>query len=141
MPLIENRAISGVDSIICVSEYTRREIVKKYPDYNRTTWVTQLGARPIWEFNSDLEKSDILQRLNLISTPYTLFVGRVDDPRKNLSFLLDSLASIKGNSRLKLVIVGSDDVSRADGKIRFLGLRDMIVHAGYVSEIDLIHLY
>ena len=141
LPLIESRAISGIDSIICVSEYTRTEILKKYPNYNRTASVTQLGARSIWEFNSDSEKSDILQRLNLISTPYMLFVGRVDDPRKNLSFLLESLALIKEDSCLKLVIVGSGDFTRAEAKIGTLGLRDMIVYAGHVSEKDLINLY
>jgi glycosyltransferase involved in cell wall biosynthesis len=81
---------------------------------------------------------------NLDRDPYVLCVGRLDDPRKNISLLLDAYTLIPKDirSRLRLVIAGQAGPSdnfwqRAEA----LGLRDRIEYIQRPSRDELIALY
>lgn len=76
--------------------------------------------------------------------PYALFVGTLE-PRKNLARLLEAFASIRCSniSGLKLVIAGGQGWRMGDLStlIARLGVDDLTILTGYVSDAELAQLY
>jgi glycosyltransferase involved in cell wall biosynthesis len=97
------------DAIICVSESTRRDVLRIYKDIAPEKvvviphavddfFVTPVGSE---------EKDRFRQEFGLVR-PYFFYVGRVADPYKNFDLLLDVYSNNAGlNSRFDLVVVGS----------------------------------
>jgi glycosyltransferase involved in cell wall biosynthesis len=76
-------------------------------------------------------------------TRYFLFVGRMDDPRKNLGLLLEGFAIIQRQiPNLLLVLVGPiEDPARLERKTRELGIEAAVRPLGGVPLSELVQLY
>lgn len=75
--------------------------------------------------------------------PYLLFVGRMDDPRKNLGLLLEGFAIIRRRAPgVLLVLVGATEVpARLERKTRELGIQTAVRPVGAVPLAELVQLY
>jgi glycosyltransferase involved in cell wall biosynthesis len=106
---IQKRAIRSVDKVIAVSKYTKEKILEYYPVpkekisvvYNGMDWSNKIPGDHARAIRKKLKISD--------NEKFLLFVGRIDDPRKGLTFLLVAMTKIKKDLPCKLIIVGSGD--------------------------------
>ena len=74
---------------------------------------------------------------------YFLFVGRVDDPRKNLGLLLEGFAIARRQiPDVLLILVGpTEDPARLERKTRELGIEAAVRPLGGVALAELVQLY
>ncbi len=79
-------------------------------------------------------RAAILQQYGLEDVPLLLFVGRVVE-QKNIGFLLESLALIRGEARFHLLIVGDGEgMPHFRKKVTELGLQHEVRFAGAVRD-------
>lgn len=139
---VERRIAAG-DTLLTVSENSRREILEHYAIDQGRVHVVPLGVdteqfspRPAAEIES------MCARLG-ITTPYLLFVGTIQ-PRKNLGRLLEavSIARSRGMDET-LVIAGAPGwCCQAEMRaIETLMREGAVHHLGYVDDSDLPALY
>jgi glycosyltransferase involved in cell wall biosynthesis len=131
------------DSIIAVSENTKKDVIKFYGIVPDKVKVIHLGVdsnfSPIKNENDD----SVLRRYNL-KPGYILNVGTLE-PRKNIVRLLEAYRLIAADLSYapQLVIAGgkgwlSEDINKY---IDSSGLKAKVVLTGYVPETDLPSLY
>jgi glycosyltransferase involved in cell wall biosynthesis len=138
VPIIEERAIRCSDHLVAVSEYTRRRIVERYSIGPERIDVIQNGV----EENDRFEvRSSICSRLGIPDKPIVLFVGRYDDPRKDIDALLDAFRIVVGRIGSTLVIVGKGNKDVLMKKADRRGVSDKILVAGYISDEGVRDLY
>lgn len=136
MPLI----IKGASKIITVSEYSKKDIVRFFPNAEDKVFVTPLATSDIYKsINKDQCKSYLNQHYN-ISSPFLLYVGGFS-PRKNIRSLLHSfskLCSLK-DFGLKLVIGGSirEEKDILIELCKKLNIFDKIIFTGFIKENEL----
>jgi glycosyltransferase involved in cell wall biosynthesis len=99
-------AVKHADKLIAVSESTKRDILKWYPD------VSESKIKVIYHgFESNLSLQRLvdetaLKHYRLESKKYLLYVGAIQ-PRKNIQVLLEAFAvERKRHSNMKLVLAG-----------------------------------
>lgn len=99
---IENYA-SRAKKLICVSNSTRRDLVKYYPKLKTKTAVVPLGYDQNIFHPIDHPK-DLLK----IDAPYILYVGRIEE-RKNSVRLINAFVKLKKEKNIphKLILLGS----------------------------------
>lgn len=136
-------AVKKADKLIAVSESTKRDILKFYPD------VDASKIRVIYHgFDSDLfqgvEADDaILKKHGIEAKKYLLYVGAIQ-PRKNILTLLDAFAvERKGHADMKLVLAGEKAWlwKETMEAIENHPFHDDIILTGKVSFKDLATLY
>lgn len=116
--------------ILCISEFTREELVRFAPAVAGRVAVTPLGASPAFRPASAGERRRVRERYGL-PPDYLLFVGS-GDPRKNTR-VLGELAA-RGRLPCPVVCVGWQGWHAQGGDGRVLDL-------GYVPNDDLPALY
>lgn len=128
--------------IMVVSESTKRDLQRFFNvDENKVT-VVPLGAGS--EFVRK-QKSEIEYLYGKYNIPrdkkIILYVGNFL-PHKNLNGLLEGFAKMSGKEDCRLVMVGKafDGRSKATKEAE-LGIQDLTIHAGMVSQEDLVNLY
>jgi glycosyltransferase involved in cell wall biosynthesis len=91
------REITKADAIVCVSESTRRDLLRFY-DVDPTRAVT---------IHSGLAAAPAAEPVDLLPPRYILFVSTIE-PRKNLDTLLDAYERMRANGKYdgSLVVVG-----------------------------------
>ena len=132
--------------IICVSEFTKKQIMNYYRVSGEKIIVIHEGASVKFEPASD--KGSAVSKLTShgIRKKYVLFVGRIE-PRKNVVGLLNAFDYVKkrGKKDLCLVVVGNQDRIFKENdllrKIREMKLNSDVIFTGGVSEEDLSILY
>lgn len=107
--LFTDYAIKNSDKIIAVSNSTKNDILKFYPEINKEKIkVIHHGFEPklFQKEISEKMSEKILTSYKLKATSYILYVGALQ-PRKNLEVLIGAFEKIKkGKSDLKLVLAG-----------------------------------
>jgi glycosyltransferase involved in cell wall biosynthesis len=136
-------AIKHADKLIAVSESTKRDILKWYPD------ISESKVKVVYHgFDSDLFQStttndDILRQHSIEPKKYLLYVGAIQ-PRKNIQVLLEAFElERKRHADMKLVLAGEKawlwkETMDAIEKHPF---REDIIVTGRVSFKDLASLY
>lgn len=141
-PIIEKRAITAVDRIIAVSNFTKERVIRKYGiDAAKIQVVpngTSLYQQPI---NRERAAASSTNEPFPQDKPILLFVGRVDDPRKGLDLLLNALKLVIMDIPATLVIAGAGDQTKPRRLVESLGLSDNTFFMGCVDEQKLIELY
>ncbi len=106
---LKKKLACKADAIICVSESTKRDVLRIYPDIAPEKVVViphavdDFFVTPVTE-----DQKNSFRRAFGLVRPYFLYVGRVGDPYKNFDLLLDVyLNQASLNSRFDLVVVGS----------------------------------
>jgi glycosyltransferase involved in cell wall biosynthesis len=141
------RILRSAAGVICVSEFTKQELLAFYAVDPAKLHVVYHGIdhtrfKPGVALDSDWARSVGLSR------DYLLHVGTVSE-RKNIPLLLRALASLKargrlGNLQLLLagpelsVLSGASDIRQA---VQKLGLGEVVVFAGQVPDQHLPGLY
>lgn len=131
--------------IFTVSESTKKEIIRKLYAKPDKVAVTYLDCDRV--YLETMRPSDSAAELLPGVNPREYFVaivGRLDDVRKNVYFLIRSFADFINkaapqNKRYKLVIVGSLDKNSESFKslkslVKELGIEDKVVFTGYVED-------
>lgn len=129
----KRRAIQAAQSILCISEHTKRDLMEYYAVPESKIIVTYLAA----ELNADLSYGEepIPER------PYFLYVGN-RAPYKNFDGLLQALSHIVASqSEFALCIVGSPLTDEEYRMIADLKLSQYIEYYGHVNDNHLAKLY
>jgi glycosyltransferase involved in cell wall biosynthesis len=135
------------DRIICVSENTRRDLHSFLNVPVEKTCVVYNGVdHKMFYPLSEEQRREAHSRLSSegIDKPYVLYVGTIE-PRKNLTGLLQSFASLKSKKAFhgQLVVVGMKGWMQENigSVIDKLGLKRDVFFTGYVSDSQLRALY
>jgi glycosyltransferase involved in cell wall biosynthesis len=140
LPFIERRAIESLDGIIAVTKYTKERI---YENYNvaqdKISVIYNAVDMTSGEQPSNLSVKQAYDLPNAV--PTLLFVGRVDDPRKNLDILLKAFKLVRDQHEAILIAVGSGSNKKAKQLAIELGVESSIIFAGFVPDDVLKGLY
>jgi glycosyltransferase involved in cell wall biosynthesis len=137
--------IKSADRIITVSEATKQELVRYFPDAEAKTVSILNGVGKAFQDAVTLPTDLIMEaraRFSL-TEPYILFVGNLE-PKKNLPRLIEAFKRLRAATRItqNLVIVGKP---LAEGPGSGIAAEDLqhgsIRFTGYVEDKDLPLLY
>ncbi len=141
--LLTDLAIKKSDKIIAVSQSTKNDILKFYPDIreDKVKVVYHGFDKELYQKEFYTESVDeVLRRHNLKAKRYLLYVGAIQ-PRKNLKTLVKAFEIFKKENKnnIKLVIAGGkawcwEETIEA---IENSSVRDSIVLTGRISFDDL----
>jgi glycosyltransferase involved in cell wall biosynthesis len=143
LSVLATLAIKRATRIICVSEYTARQLAARCPGTANRVRVIGEGIDRRFRPQPELAIQRFRRRFGLVD-PYVLFVGTVE-PRKNVARLIESFsAAVRGHAfPHRLVIAGgrgwmNREVQRAydDSPVR-----DRIYFTGYLPEDQLAAAY
>lgn len=141
IPFIERRCLNSVDKIIAVSQFTKNEIVKYYYINSNNIEVIYNGIDLNGYSFTDDEILKTKKKLSITGSPILLFVGRVDDPRKDLHFLLNSIKKVLKDIDVTLLVAGKGDQTEARKLIDSLGISNNVIFTGFVDEKELKKYY
>ncbi len=131
--------------IIAVSERTRQNIIKLYPDAASKVEVIHHGVDEIFQRNAVVpERAEVLGRFGIPDRPFFMYVGALRR-KKNLEMLVHAFAELprKARESVELVFAGvrnpqSSDLEKA---VQTRGLKGRVHFPGYVTDEDLLGLY
>ncbi len=142
-----SRIISDVDAIIAVSNHTRSDIIRHFPEAEKKISVVYLGIEERFQYYPQLDRS-FLDTFGYPQDypPFLLYVGETQ-PRKNVHGLITAFAELPLSIREKyhLVIVGNS--RRHDYKEELLSIvqqrsiKDRVHFYTDVSHNDLVKFY
>lgn len=132
------KIISSVSGILTVSEHSKKDIMKFFPNFPKDKiYVTPLAANKSFK---PLIKERCIKYINKhfdISNPFILYVGGFSK-RKNVKNLIDCYKEVKKdlNKPYKLVLLGSITDSGPELKqyVKSINLEDDILFLGYVDD-------
>lgn len=130
-------AIKNSDAIITVSEYSKNEIIKVFPEASNKIKVIYLAPRSEFYMKKNNEVNYILKKYN-ISKSYILLMGG-NHPRKNMLRAIRAFLSLN-NFNYQLVITGNA-ILNFDKNIKQAIKENKIIFTDYVSDEDLVALY
>jgi glycosyltransferase involved in cell wall biosynthesis len=122
------------DAVIAVSHFTRREILKRFPEYENRVHTIWHGADHLTSPPTRLPRP--------IPEPYFLFVGNLES-RKNVTGLLRAFANLRKKSdfqNTKLILIGKP--GHAYQQIENVAKETAgVVFPGFVSNENLVQYY
>jgi len=140
------RTIRSARRVITVSEFTRREIVERYPFAADRIAVVPNGVDPAFRAAGDPQDDRMVRERHGLTGRYLLFVG-VFEPRKNVPLLVDAFEIMRHTrpetADLQLALAGGAGwrgEAIAEG-VRSRGLEPAVRLLGYVPDADLPALY
>jgi glycosyltransferase involved in cell wall biosynthesis len=136
--IAEGVCLKRADHIIAISNFTRNDILKRYPDTaSEQVSVIYPGTRREPRLASAVERARLRTGWGIASKErIALAVGRLEN-RKGIPFLLHAFSQVHSAGNLKLVLVGSGPTEAAKAIARRLGIADRVVFAGYVDDSTL----
>lgn len=131
---IKHESIVAADSILCISNSTKRDLLKYFPNVEPKINVTHLAS----EFSKDWSYGDE----SVPSRPYFLYVGGRTKAYKNFDGLLYAFSKVAtANPHPILVVVGRCFNKEERRLIKHLKIESRIVSYGYVNDKYLAKLY
>jgi glycosyltransferase involved in cell wall biosynthesis len=133
-------AIGRAENIIAVSEFTKNDIIKEYPEAHGKIQITYEASDNLCRISS-VSPHLILEKYGIIK-PYLLYVGNAY-PHKNLEKLIESFEQVLAEfPNMQLALVGKEDFFYARLKEYALKKNIAGVHfLGFVPDQDLDVLY
>ncbi len=131
--------------IFTVSEYTKKDLMQRYPGLNldEKTKVVYAGVRDIFSRKMDANKIVSVQRRYNLDPDYIMMAGTLE-PRKNIMGALKaySLLSPKNQQSYRFVIVGKKGwyYKQIFHKVKELGLMLRVKFLEYIPDDDLVTL-
>jgi glycosyltransferase involved in cell wall biosynthesis len=125
--------------IITISQYSRASIVQRYGVSEENVVVAYPGVSHVfWQPTSDADIKLLRSKYNLPDR-FILFVGTVDDDRRNLTGLLRVFARVAAQIEHKLVIVGAlgHTSRKIFSLVSAMGLNNAVQIVGFVPDEDL----
>lgn len=131
---LKRKAISSADRLICISENTKKDLMKWHSVPEEKITVTYLAAG----IDSSLAYGDE----PIPSRPYYLYVGSRDASYKNFDTLLLAFSNVVSvNPEITLCVVGYPFDQTEIKRITELNLSDRIELYNYASDAHLAKLY
>ncbi len=141
--LMERSLVSGADSVIAVSEFTRDSLSRYAGVEKERVSVIPNGIDPT-PFQDPADTGGLRRRLGLGSRSVVLYVGRLE-PSKGVEYLVRAFKTAKDaapSACLLIVGTGSDGYSaRLRGMAASLGLEGDVVFAGRLEQQNLYEAY
>lgn len=131
--------------IFTVSEYTKKDLVEKYPKLylSHKTKVVYAGVRDIFAHRMDANKIVSVQRRYNLDPDYVMMAGTLE-PRKNILGALEaySLLSPRNQQRYRFVIIGKKGwyYQQIFDAVKRLNLQLRIKFLEYIPDDDLVTL-
>ncbi len=141
MSFLEKKCIKSPDKLIAVSNFTKKQIVESYDIDPDQIEVIYNGIDVNGYLFSNEEITITRKKLGLNNSPVILFVGRLDDPRKGLVFLINSLVNVLNKIDVTLLVVGKGDTNKVKNFVDSLGISRNVVFTGFVDENNLKKYY
>jgi glycosyltransferase involved in cell wall biosynthesis len=146
LPWSTRYAVSAASKIISVSEFTKKELIRRWGADPNKIHVIHEGYSPKIQITND--KSQILNKYKIQPKKYLLFVGTVQ-PRKNLERLIQAFTNVVtppnpplnlrgGNleGELKLVIAGKLGWGYESVEQMAKSMEEKVILTGYISDGD-----
>ncbi len=140
------RTLRAARRVITVSEFTRRELIARYPCAAEKIVVVPNGVDPAFRAGGRPESDRVVRERHGLTGRYLLFVG-VFEPRKNVPLLVDAFEILRHTrpeaADLQLALAGGAGWRGeviAEG-VRSRGLEPAVRLLGYVPDADLPALY
>lgn len=140
LSFLENKCFKSSDKLIAVSNFTKKQIIESYHINPDKIEVVYNGIDLNLFSYTEKEIAKAKKQLNLDKRPVILFVGRVDDPRKGLDFLLLSLKEVLNVVDVTLLVVGKGNQIEVRKFISSLGISNNVVFTGFIDE-NLLKIY
>lgn len=140
--LLKN-TINHADKLICISEFTKKELLKYYPDIDECKVEIVYNGFEYSGIDLSLDMINSTLTKFKITKNYLLFVGTLS-PHKNLERLIEAFNKIRNDGYdYQLVICGKKGWMYEDifKKVKRLNLEKEVIFTGYVSEEELEVLY
>lgn len=142
LPLIEKRGVKSVNKIVAVSKFTKNQIVNYYDINPDKIKVIYNGIEDLNEIKFNAESLKKLKEKNATnSKKVILFVGRVNDPRKGLNFLLKAFKEVKQSSNVVLIVIGKGNNEKSLKLCKKLGIEDDVIFKGFLDRSELLNYY
>lgn len=141
MSFLEKKCIKSPDKLVAVSNFTKKQIIESYDIDPTQIEVIYNGIDLNGYSFPEYEIITTKRQLGLSEKPVILFVGRVDDPRKGLDLLLESVKQVLQKLDVSLLVIGKGDQTKARVLAKSLGILDNILFIGFVDEITLKKCY
>lgn len=134
-------AVKHAAEIITPSEATKQDLIHFYKADSRKIHVVPLGYKMETKTPSHAEQQKFLRRSLLTGKEYFLYMGRIEH-KKNTDTLIKAFQEFAGgNQSVKLVLAGfTGHGGKQILKKIPVGLKNRILHMGYVSESEKIIL-
>ena len=128
--------------IMVVSESTKRDLLRFYKVDPSKITVIPLAAGNEFVQKSKDEVDYLYDKFNIPrDKKIILYVGNLL-PHKNLNGLLKGFAQMNGKENCRLVLIGKAFDGRTKATIEGdLGIENLVIHAGMVSQEDLVCFY
>ncbi len=136
-------ALRRADAVIAVSEYTRRDILDKFPIDPHKVKVIHHGTNKRFQVTLSTAFKSMLKTKYALPAEFLLFVGAVE-PRKNLITLVDALKDVHARyTRIPLIIAGhkGSEYQKLQKHIALIGLESHIRILDYLPDEDVQGLY
>ena len=130
------------DKIITVSESTKRDLLRLCKTDESKITVIPLGVGSEFIQKSTNEIEYLYEKFNIPrDKKILLYVGNLL-PHKNLNKLLEGFAQMKGRENCRLLLVGKAFDGRTEAtREKDLGIEELTIHTGMVSQEDLVNIY
>jgi glycosyltransferase involved in cell wall biosynthesis len=141
MSRLYKRAAKTADRVTAISEYTKRDIVRRYGIPADSVEVIYPGANPFFHRVEESEVKALLTGLGIFE-PYVLFVGALAEWR-NIAGLLEAFANLgEEHKDLRLVTAGRPVWGfKMEENVAARGLEDRVVSLPRVTDEQLRALY
>jgi len=139
-PLSE-RALKNAKTVFTISDSSQKDIEDIFPIVKGK--IFNISAALPTSFSGHLDGSfQEVSRKYSIKGKYFITVGSIE-PRKNLQFLLETIAPILKNKEMKLVLVGRTawGSKELENRINELNISNFLIKTGYISIQELRILY
>jgi len=128
------RACANADTIIAISESTKKDIVDLYSIDPMKIKVVYQSCNPLFYQQSLLSGKEIKARYN-VPHEYLLFVGSVET-RKNVKLLIEAYRHLPNDLRIPIVIVGRprQGVNKIRALIKKMGIEQLVIWVDNLSS-------
>jgi glycosyltransferase involved in cell wall biosynthesis len=125
------------EALIAVSQYTRKMLIERYPEYEPRTFVVYHGA--------DHLPAPGTKGARPFAEPYFLFVGNIE-ARKNVGRILRAFDLVKTQARFRdfrMVLIGKpgfdhESIVKVLGELKH---REHVLQPGFVPNAELVSYY
>jgi glycosyltransferase involved in cell wall biosynthesis len=136
------RALKSARRVVCISNATEHDLVKRFPGVRSKTLVVHLAANSRFVRNGRNGDLDRVRHRYALEKPFVLATGTLE-PRKNLPRLIEAFAGLPAAVRdsVQLVLVGEEGWQTEETLERARAHAEAVKLLGYVPDDDLAALY
>jgi len=141
-PFLEKIVINRADMLIAVSNFTKRSLMEIHRVPSEKIVIIPNGIN-VNEYDFAQEEIDRMRKiLRADNAVLFLYVGRLDDPRKNVQFLLKAFKIVSEKiENVKLLLIGQGHKEKIQRILYKFNIRRNVLLLGYVSDDTLRKCY